>query len=333
MQIPFYKLKIEKFLIFVILSMSGIMARADIVCSSATMSNFPGPVDLLANNGYFFSNRGRLNLTCRTVGPARRSTYLLQLNPASYWPLKSLPGIEFRISDLNYERRDGVGCWSFDHFVTQSNWQYKIIDIRPDSTPCTYVFAYTATFKFADRTKPISGTVQSSLTAANVSGNYSSIIFYAAQGLRPIISADFPAPVVIAPKICTLAVTNTSVTLPPVVRSQLDSAGSTAGDTPFSLSLSGCTYPSFSYNVLATWAFTPGTASNVIRNSASSASNVQVQLLDSSGKAISNGQTVPFATILAPGNASANFTARYFAPSAATAGKVTGIATVTLNYS
>jgi major type 1 subunit fimbrin (pilin) len=141
-------------------------------------------------------------------------------------------------------------------------------------------------------------------------------------------------------KTCTVSPSSQSilVNLPSVSKQQLNTAGQTAGKTMFSITMTGCTYPSSNtsnYVATATWQFTAGNSSSLIANTASSpAANVQIQLLDANGNAISTGGTV--ATTI---NAAAQlptytqyYYAQYYAYGAAGAGAVTGVATYSMTY-
>jgi major type 1 subunit fimbrin (pilin) len=141
-------------------------------------------------------------------------------------------------------------------------------------------------------------------------------------------------------KTCTVSPSSQSilVNLPSVSKQQLNAAGQTAGKTMFSITMTGCTYPSSNssnYVATATWQFTMGNSSSLIANTAiSPAANVQIQLLDANGNAISTGGTV--ATTI---NAAAQlptytqyYYAQYYAYGAAGAGAVTGVATYSMTY-
>jgi major type 1 subunit fimbrin (pilin) len=131
-----------------------------------------------------------------------------------------------------------------------------------------------------------------------------------------------------------------TVTLPTVAKSSLPAAGSTAGRTPFTISLSQC-----SAGDVATY-FEPGASvdfgSGRLLNqaAANAAGNVQIQLLGSnnqflpvlaagSGSAQANSQWV---TVAADGSANLNYYAEYYATAAASAGEVTGNVKYTIIY-
>jgi major type 1 subunit fimbrin (pilin) len=143
-------------------------------------------------------------------------------------------------------------------------------------------------------------------------------------------------------KTCTVSPSSQSISvnLPSVSKQQLNAAGKTAGKTMFSIVMTGCTYPSSNtsnYVATATWQFTTGNSSSLIANTASSpAANVQIQLLDANGNAISTGGTV--ATTINAATKLPTYTQYYYAQyyaygaAGAGAGAVTGVATYSMTY-
>ncbi|HEV6965656.1 hypothetical protein [Roseateles sp.] len=132
---------------------------------------------------------------------------------------------------------------------------------------------------------------------------------------------------------CTVSTSSVTFSLPTVSTSALASAGSVAGSTPFTLTLTGCGAMASAYVATANWAFTPGPASNLISNTAASpAANVYVQILDSSMTPVINGGTSTIASVSASGSYSATHYARYYSTGAAGSGGVKGMATFTMTY-
>lgn len=144
-------------------------------------------------------------------------------------------------------------------------------------------------------------------------------------------------------KTCTIATpggVNQVVTLPTVSRATLGAAGATAGRTPFSINLTGC-----SAGDVATY-FEPGAtvdfATGRLLNQATAtpAGNVQLQLLGSNnaflpvlaagaGGAQANSQWV---TVAADGSANLGYFAEYYATAASTAGEVSTSVQYTIIY-
>jgi major type 1 subunit fimbrin (pilin) len=132
-----------------------------------------------------------------------------------------------------------------------------------------------------------------------------------------------------------------TVTLPTVSVAALAAVGSTAGATPFNISLSGCTGTSL--NTASTY-FEPGTyvdsqtgRLNIDTTAADAASNVQVQLLNSArtaivaGASVANGQN-DIAVDISSGSGVLNYYAQYYATGASTAGSVTTQVDYTMIY-
>jgi major type 1 subunit fimbrin (pilin) len=133
---------------------------------------------------------------------------------------------------------------------------------------------------------------------------------------------------------CTLAVLGTTVTLPTVSSSALAQPGSTAGSTPFKIKLDSCASTGSAYMAKATWSFAQGPTPTSLQNSSTNpASNVFVELLDSSSRPLRSGDLTDIGLVSASGgSAEATFSARYVSSGAATPGGVVGVATFTLSY-
>lgn len=136
---------------------------------------------------------------------------------------------------------------------------------------------------------------------------------------------------------CTVAVNGTAantVTLPTVSTSALNASGTTAGQTPFSIALSGC---SAGITKAATY-FEAGpnvTAAGRLKNTGT-ASNVDVQLVYSDNSAVAVGQPAPTSgagsVAVAGGAATMNYYARYYATGVATAGNVSSTVQFSMIY-
>lgn len=137
---------------------------------------------------------------------------------------------------------------------------------------------------------------------------------------------------------CTVAVTGTAgstVTLPTVATTVLGAAGNTAGQTAFSIGLTGC---SAGVTKAATY-FEAGPNVNAAGrlNNPVGATNVNVELVNSNGTTpIVIGSAAPSSGVgsfpVASGNATLNYFARYYATGAATAGAVATSVTFSMVY-
>lgn len=138
---------------------------------------------------------------------------------------------------------------------------------------------------------------------------------------------------------CTTKINNTSnvatVTLPSVSIASLAAAGATAGSTNFTINLSACT------GTIATAAATFEAGAGVdpttqnVRNTGS-ATGVQLQLLDSTGKVIKAGDTSQTAntarTAMTGATGVLPYAVQYIASAATTPGNVVGSVTYSINY-
>ena len=143
-------------------------------------------------------------------------------------------------------------------------------------------------------------------------------------------------------KTCTVNAGTTkdfTVTLPTVSQSVLAAKGNTAGRTPFTINLTGCTAGS----KVATY-FEPGATVDFntgnLNNAAGDATNVQVQLLGSNNAVIpvlaagaggvqTNSQLVD---VSGAGSADLNYYAQYYATDASTPGTVATSVKYTIIY-
>lgn len=129
-----------------------------------------------------------------------------------------------------------------------------------------------------------------------------------------------------------------TVALPTVSTTTLSTAGSTAGTTPFKLTLTGCNLSSPDTKVLANFEAGPNLdfGNGNLKNTGGS--NVEVQLLNSAFQAINiaagNANNNSLANAVAPtsGAATLNYAAQYYATAPATAGSVSTSVTFSLAY-
>lgn len=177
-----------------------------------------------------------------------------------------------------------------------------------------------------------------SKVAALVSG-----IFFAVDAMA--VDGTITINGMITDNTCTIKVNNNSnngtVTLPPVASSALSgtsSGGVTAGTTPFSIALSGCSGSAL--NNVRTF-FEPGTyvdASGRLNIASGGAGNVQVQLLNNAGDPIKAGFTLPeqgdIPTPFTGSDPDASATMKYFAQYYSTDATVSpGTVTTQVDYS
>lgn len=172
-----------------------------------------------------------------------------------------------------------------------------------------------------------------------------------AYAATPADAANIDGNVVITGKIvaqtCTVAGdsgTDVNVTLPTISNALLQTTAATAGRTPFTIKLTGCTAPSGDasapttvgvyFSPDATFNATTGTLTNL---ASGGASNVTVQLLNADksviviGKDVSN-QNVQYPKSLVAGDISLDYYAQYYALSAVTPGTVNAKAPFTIVY-
>lgn len=143
----------------------------------------------------------------------------------------------------------------------------------------------------------------------------------------------------VAAQTCSVAVNgNTSspvVLLPTVSQSDLDVQGKSAGQTEFTVSVSGCAASASAQAVNTKFTPNNATASGNLAN-AGTATNVSLQLLDPQGGMpfdLTGGYSAPGLVVAAnETTASHQFAVRYFAEGAATAGSVIGAVQYSVAY-
>lgn len=135
---------------------------------------------------------------------------------------------------------------------------------------------------------------------------------------------------------CTItAPASFTVTLPTMSTAQLGAAGVTAGNTNFSVAVTGCT----GSPATATMYFEAGANVNTVNgrlNNTGSAANVQIQLLNASGVVVdlskaAGAQNATAASIVSNA-ATMSYTARYYATAAAGVGTVASTITYSVIY-
>lgn len=137
---------------------------------------------------------------------------------------------------------------------------------------------------------------------------------------------------------CTVKVNggenNATVTLPTVSSSLLKTAGQTAGSTRFTIDLSDCSTQTG--DVYAYFEQGANVNANGRLTNTGTATNVDLQLLDSANNALNAGSTEqttsPTTAALAAGAATLSYAAQYYATAAATSGTVASSVTYSINY-
>ncbi|MFV0601781.1 MAG: fimbrial protein [Brachymonas sp.] len=125
-----------------------------------------------------------------------------------------------------------------------------------------------------------------------------------------------------------------TLTLPTVSANTLNAAGETAGTTPFNITLTGCT--NATQKNASTWFESGATVDSTSGrlNNSGTASNVQVELLNSAQNAIVAGSAsqndVP--VDISSGSGTLSYYARYYATAPTTAGTVTTTVDYTIVY-
>jgi len=132
---------------------------------------------------------------------------------------------------------------------------------------------------------------------------------------------------------CVVSVNGGStVVLPTVMSSSLNTVGAVAGATSFTVGLTGCDTNTTSATMAFSGANINATTGN-LNNTAASGSNVQVQLLNGASVINTNNNTNAPVIAVAAGTGSASLKAQYIAATAAaTAGLVSTTVNFTLNY-
>ncbi|HDX7966127.1 TPA: fimbrial protein [Escherichia coli] len=133
-----------------------------------------------------------------------------------------------------------------------------------------------------------------------------------------------------------------SVVLPTVSTTTLSADTKTAGLTPFTIQLTGCTVPATSGVDKVNAYFEPNantdyTTGNLTNTASSGASNVQIQLLNADGvKVIKLGQAAAAQDVdtvaINDANVTLRYNARYYATGQATAGNVSATVNYTIAY-
>ncbi|CAG67096.1 MULTISPECIES: fimbrial protein [Acinetobacter] len=137
---------------------------------------------------------------------------------------------------------------------------------------------------------------------------------------------------------CTVNVGNSAsptITLPTVGAGSLTTAGNTAGATPFSINITGCTSTADDVAVRFT-AHNPDGTNLGVSTGENTATNISVQLLSgsagSSALVFNNGIATTAKQATASGTATYNMTAQYYAKGKVEAGTVTAVADYEVIY-
>jgi type 1 fimbria pilin len=187
----------------------------------------------------------------------------------------------------------------------------------------------TATLAFTAQlyvTGPVTGGGTTTLTSLITS--FENYTYGSTDSSSPYGSLNM-TPVIVTRSSC--AGSSPNVTLPPVFASALNANGATSGQTPFSLSITGC--PNGTKLAISFSGTQDGTATTVTQ-STGSATNVGVQLLTSAKAAvdITGTQTTNLGTVANGGSMTVPYYAQYYATGQATSGTVNAAVTYTLTY-
>lgn len=137
---------------------------------------------------------------------------------------------------------------------------------------------------------------------------------------------------------CTVDVGSSAspkITLPTVGAGSLTAAGKTAGATPFSINIKGCSQTADDVAVRFT-AHNPDGANLGVSSATGSATNISIQLLNgsagSSPLVFNNGIATTAKQTTSSGTTTYNMTAQYYAKDQVTAGSVTAVADYEVIY-
>jgi major type 1 subunit fimbrin (pilin) len=233
------------------------------------------------------------------------------------------------LPDAIITKNTGSACTQIS--TSYSGGLTSILFNHPLKSNCTYSVRFPLSLTMHSGNGLIAGTVGVDLTSRSPlnGGNGWALYSGSANSFMGLSKS-----LTLISTTCTLSTNNVTVTLPKISISALGGAGATAGRTPFTLALAGCSNLGSAYSVVANWSFVEGAAgaTTIANSAASAASNVYVQLLDSGFVPIGNGGTSNLATVSASGSYQIQHYAQYFAGGTVGAGIVKGVATLTLSY-
>jgi major type 1 subunit fimbrin (pilin) len=331
-------------LVKVLLAMTILMGMKTVfaysfVCQSASMlSPFADKiVDSALQNGQVISNQtltatlGRCTNSSTLVG----DTFFTVVVPTDSvgTPLKDVPGISVASSALPYAevtRVSGSGCSLSS--TSYSGGLTSITFNHPIGATCSYSVHFPVSLTMHSGSGLIAGIVGTDLTTRSPINGGNGWALYSGSANN---SFGLSSVLTLVSTTCTLSTNDVIVTLPKIGTSALGGGtGTTAGRTPFTLELAGCSDLHLTYLVKASWAFAEGAAGpTTITNSASGpASNVFVQLLDSVMAPIRNGGDSNLATVSTAGHYQVKHYAQYYAGGVVGSGLVKGVATLNLFY-
>jgi len=129
-------------------------------------------------------------------------------------------------------------------------------------------------------------------------------------------------------------VANFSIAMPNVAKSALNVAGATAGTTPFTIAVTGCSGTSTTITPYFESGSTINSSGRLINSG--TAANVEVQITTGTGTVVAlnagSGSQNVTATNLSGGAGTSSFIARYYATGVATAGTVSSSFTYSIVY-
>ncbi len=312
----------------ILMGMKTVFASA-ITCSSASITSpFAGDrvIDSGTQVGTVFY-RGNLQVTLTNCRNSNPTAYPLTVEipvDSTGAPLPGASGITVQSTTPTYLNSPTGRC-PFVASASSGGLTYITFN-QPAITTCTYTISFPISLKMTSATNIAANNLTALTSVFPWWARYSST-----SGLSSTLNSSFS----LISTACTLTTQNVTVTLPKIGTGALSGgAGATAGRTPFTLALSGCTNVGEIYSVNASWAFAEGAAGpTTIANSASGpASNVFVQLLDSVMAPIRNGGDSNLATVSTAGHYQIKHYAQYYAGGVVGSGLVKGVATLNLFY-
>lgn len=223
------------------------------------------------------------------------------------------------------------GCYLDSHQSGTGWWAWNFD--RTTAGACSITASYEVVFRLTGEPVGVGniwGDVNAQLKDWQTGANPAGFVMQ-----QNNFAQSLPSPVASLNTTCNVTNSAIAVNLPRVQRTALPANGSTAGVTPFSINLSGCTFPSTPgtpYTAYAYFTFTQGSAANRIANSAASpAANVNAQILNSAMTPIANNGAATV-TVSAAGGYTIPLFARYISGGAAGAGAYSGQVTFSMAY-
>ena len=308
-------------------------ANIDCGVPSSMTSPFPGNrvLDSSTQVGRTFFNGNlvvTLNACANTSSSAESFTVTIPVDSTGV-ALPAASGVSIQSTALpSYAIVSSTGGTCTFASSTNSGGSTSVTFNHPGKATCNYTVTFPLGLKM---------TASSNIAATGISTLSSGADWWASYASASGQSSTFRSSFDLISTACTLTTQFATVTLPTLSTGALrGGVGSTAGRTPFTVALSGCSDVGVAYAAKSTWEFAEGPIAASIANSADSAlaaSNVYVQLLDSALVPIGNGGISKVAQVAGGFASPSQHYAQYYAGTGTVGpGKVTGIATLSLSY-